>query len=77
MNFVLLICFILSIMLLYMGFMNTFWKCPPPRIEYRYVPRSFYEEQLQETDIMSHFSKMFDKPSTWDSYPVGDTEVSP
>ena len=36
-------------------------KCPPPRIEYRYVPRTFYEEQIASGDILKNFDSMFSK----------------
>lgn len=32
-------------------------------IEYRYLPRSFYEEQLQPSDVHRTFNEMFNKDS--------------
>jgi len=32
-------------------------------IEYRFLPRSFYEEQLQPGDVHQTFSEMFNKSS--------------
>lgn len=29
------------------GYMKTTQKCPLPRVEYRFVPRTFLDEQLQ------------------------------
>lgn len=35
------------------------------RIEYRFLPRTYYEEQINDTDIASKFKTMFDKESPW------------
>jgi hypothetical protein len=40
-------------------------KCPKPYIEYRYVPRSFKDEQDEPVPIDDIFNKMFAKPSPW------------
>jgi hypothetical protein len=32
-------------------------------IEYRFLPRSFYEEQLQPSDVHHTFNEMFNKDS--------------
>jgi hypothetical protein len=45
--------------------LNTLTKCPKPYIEYRYVPRSFKEEQDQPVPIENIFNKMFSYPSPW------------
>lgn len=35
------------------------------RIEYRFLPRTYYEEQINDTDVASKFKSMFDKESPW------------
>lgn len=45
--------------------LNTLKKCPKPYIEYRYVPRSFTEEQEQPVPIENIFNKMFSNSSPW------------
>ena len=45
--------------------LNTMKKCPKPYIEYRYVPRSFKEEQNERVPIEDIFNKMFAYPSPW------------
>lgn len=38
------------------------------RIEYRFVPRTYYEEQISPSaELSSTFSDMFEKESTWGS----------
>lgn len=43
------------------------------QVEYRFVPRTYYDEQLQaqDGDVMSKMSGMFDKASPWFDAVVG------
>ncbi len=69
MNIQKLIGLIILIVLLFIGYeiirLNTLKKCPKPYIEYRYVPRSFKDEQDEPVPIDDIFNKMFAKPSPW------------
>ncbi len=49
-----------GIVLITIGYTKMSFKCPPPKIEYRYIPRKIYEEQLYDSDISGKFSKMFE-----------------
>ena len=35
------------------------------RVEYRFVPRTYYEEQLGTVDLQGTFKNMFDKSAPW------------
>ena len=35
------------------------------RIEYRFIPRTYYEEQLGNSTVSSNFKNMFNKESPW------------
>jgi hypothetical protein len=35
------------------------------RVEYRFIPRTYYEEQLAQAPESSLFKNMFDKESPW------------
>ena len=35
------------------------------RVEYRFLPRTYFEEQIAETDVISKYKTMFDKESPW------------
>jgi hypothetical protein len=35
------------------------------RIEYRFVPRTYYEEQLGKADVQGIYKNMFNKESPW------------
>ena len=41
------------------------YKCPPNKIEYRYIPRSFEDEQENVVPLNKVFGKMFNNPSPW------------
>jgi hypothetical protein len=41
--------------------------CPPNKVEYRFVPRTFFDEQTSQIPtINSQFSGMFQDASAWD-----------
>ena len=35
------------------------------RIEYRFIPRTLYEDQLMQTDVAGLYKDMFEEPSPW------------
>ncbi len=35
------------------------------RIEYRFIPRTYYEQQLTDSTVSSNFKNMFEKDSPW------------
>ncbi len=40
------------------------------KIEYRYVPRTFFEEQNAPQNLQKSFNSLFNDRSTWDTYPI-------
>lgn len=48
-----------GIVLMTIGFTKMTVRCPPPSIEYRYIPRNMYEEAIYDQNVMSKFKKMF------------------
>lgn len=50
----------LGIIMIVMGYYREYSKCPNPIIEYRFIPRTFYDEQLSTPNLMKHFSSMFE-----------------
>ena len=62
-----------GITMIIVGYMKNYQKCDEPKIEYRYVPRTFFEEQIAPTDLKKSFSGMFNDQSTWLSYPFNGT----
>ena len=49
------------------GYVNSNLQCPPPKIEYRYVTKSFNDEQNDRQPLMSiaGISNMFNEDSPW------------
>ena len=67
MRSIILLLMIVGIIMIGVGYVKSNQQCPPPVIEYRYVPKSFNEEQQVHTPIMalSGMSKMFEGEDTW------------
>ena len=68
MKSIVLLIFLIGIILIVIGYTKTTDKCPPPKIEYRFIPRNFYEEQLQPNNITVQFNDMFDKQAPSNNY---------
>ncbi len=67
MKSLILVLLIIGLVMIGVGYTKSNMQCPPPRIEYRYVPKSFNEEQQVHTPIMaiSGMSGMFNNEDTW------------
>lgn len=63
-SFVVLILFV-GILSIVVGYINQIKKCPPPTVEYRYIPRTFKEEQENPPKVSEIFSEMFNEPTPW------------
>ncbi len=74
MKSIILILFIIGAILITIGYMENYKKCPLPKIEYRYIPRSFYEEQISSVNLKNLYSDMFNEPDTWSKYPLGSVD---
>jgi len=62
---IIIILLILFLIVIELTRLNTSKKCPKPIIEYRYVPRSFKDEQEEPVSIEDIFGIMFSRPSPW------------
>ena len=56
--------FLVGIIFMIMG--NQKFDSPPPRIEYRYIPKTFEEEQYDQVPILATFGKLFTHSSPFD-----------
>jgi len=61
---VILLAFI-GVVALIVGYVNQLKQCPPPQIEFRYLPRSFEEDQDNPQKVSILFGKMFSDASPW------------
>lgn len=54
-----------GIILIVIGYINQLRKTPPPVVEYRYIPRTFSEEQDDPARVSQIFNTMFSEPDPW------------
>jgi hypothetical protein len=47
------------------GYVNQLKKCPPPNIEYRYIPRTFQQDQENPVKVSELYHTMFTEPTPW------------
>lgn len=57
-----------GMILVVIGYVQSENRCPPPRVEFRYVPRTFEQEQSVPTPILSVFGNMFANRDPWMKY---------
>lgn len=69
---ILLFVFIIGTFMVLFGYTKSYQKCPEPQIEYRYIPRSFYDEQMSPPNIFKSFNGLFNNKDTWFTYPIND-----
>ena len=53
-----LLFLMIGIVLVTIGYTELSFKCEPT-IEYRYIPRKIYEEQLYDQNVEAKFASMF------------------
>jgi len=69
MRTIVVIILIIGIIFVTIGYMENYKKCPSTKIEYRYVPRTFYDEQITSNNLKNTYSDIFNMPSVWSTYP--------
>lgn len=48
-----------------MAYVEQNKDCPPVRVEYRYIPRTFKEEQDNPVKIRDLYKTIFSQPTEW------------
>lgn len=71
MKITLFILLFIGAILIVVGFIRSQRQCPPTQIEYRFVPRTFVEEQQDPAPVTDIFASMF-----VESMPFINTESS-
>ena len=64
-NTIILFFIFLGILLITIGIMLNNNKCPPEKIIYRYIPRTFDEEQDEPVYVSDIFKGMFKNQDAW------------
>lgn len=59
MKITLFVLLFIGAMFIMVGFIRSQKFCPPTKIEYRFVPRTFVEEQQEPAPVSDIFASMF------------------
>lgn len=62
---ILIILLFIGILFISIGWIKSEQFCPAPIIEYRYIPRTFKEEQENPSKVSEIFHNMFNNNSPW------------
>lgn len=60
-----LVVIFIGILLITINIVNNRKKCEKPKVEYRYIPRTFDEEQAEPVYVSDIFKTMFSQQSPW------------
>ena len=62
---ILIVIFIIGFFLATIGVIKIYYKCPPNKIIYKYIPRTFEQEQNMPVDLSELYHSMFEQASPW------------
>lgn len=65
MKSIIFLLLIFGIIFVSVGYYKSNQQCPPPIVQFRYVPQTFEQEQLSQEPILSSFNSMFEDNSAW------------
>lgn len=68
MNVLLLILLLIGFVFITIGYVKANRNCPPQKVEYRFVPRSFVESQESPVPVSDIFAQMFFDSSSFISH---------
>lgn len=68
MNSVLFALLFVGFVFIVVGFIRSQRHCPPAKVEYRFVPRTFIEDQENPVPVTDIFAKMFFESTPWLSH---------
>jgi len=72
MRLLLLMLLFIGTLMITVGYINQKHKCPQCKVEYRYIPRTFEQDQDNPVRTSQLFADMFNEPSPW----IGDFKIS-
>ncbi len=56
---------VIGICMVVIGYNKSNQTCPPNHVEYRYIPKTFEQEQEAPVPVLSVFGKMFQDEDAW------------
>lgn len=66
MNYLIIsIFFIIGTIFIVIDIVKSYYNCPPEKTIYKFIPRTFEEEQNYPIPVQTIFNKMFEQPSPW------------
>ena len=60
-----LFLFFIGVMAVVVGYVQQNKQCPSDRVEYRFIPRTFQEDQDNPVSVVELFDTMFHEPTPW------------
>jgi len=66
MKSIILILFIVGVICISAGYSKQNMHCPPSVVQYRYIPKTFNEEQSTQEPLISVYGSMFSNESPWE-----------
>lgn len=64
-RFLTLLLFFIGLSFIVIGYVKSSTNCPSPKVEYRFIPRTFQEEQEAPVKPSVIFADMFNKPTPY------------
>ena len=74
-RFIVLVLFLIGIIFIVIELTKSYNECPQRKIEYRYLPRTFKEEQESPVPIDEIYGSMFNQASPWVGSFAKDTDI--
>lgn len=71
----LLLVFLIGIFLIYSAYKTSEKVCPPPRVEYRFIPRTLKEELENPIKVSEIYDSMFNTPTVFLGRDIGNREL--
>jgi hypothetical protein len=65
MKSIIFLLMIIGILCIGFGYFKSNQQCPPPIIQYRYIPKTFEQEQNLQEPLISTFNSLFQDDSAW------------
>jgi len=65
MKSIILFLFVVGLVMTVSGYHKQNQTCPPPKVVYKYIPKTFEEEQNNPVKVSQIFADMFEEPTPW------------
>jgi len=65
MRAIVILFLLVGICLVVVGYVQSNQSCPPPVVEFKYIPRTFEDDQILPRPLMSIFGQMFEGDDAW------------